>query len=1440
MDEIRERTGLEPTPLTWPVGIAGDFRGRARPRDRRLRPLHPHRRRRDDRPRGARPGRARPPRRRARPGAPRSRRASCSTRWARCTTRRRFLAGVTTPVLFGSAVLNFGVRQLLDTLLELAPPPGAPARRQGRAAAARHAVQRLRLQDPGRHGHRAPRPAGLRPRLLGRLRARHRRHPRRDRQAVRDQVRPAGLRPRARDRRPGLPGRRRRPGQRLRAAGRRQPVRRRARWSSRRSRASRRSTSRSAAPSTPAATSSSAAASSSSSRRAPCRCCARDLRGDQAPVLAAVGPMQFEVAEHRMAGEFSAPVRLDRLEYTMARLTDREWGEVLDRESGVEVLERSSDGALLALFAGNWRLQRVLRDHPDARARAAGRRQQLSADAVTARTAVTASRPRCCGRCLRAVALARAARCAAPCCAPVLAGLAVAGAARRRRGRACRAAPPRRASAAVPAAAPAPRSARTAPSRRRGRRSALRARPGRRPRAGAPGGGLPPAAGPPSRRTWSPTRSAGRRRTPPAAAGRARAGSRAPPARGRHLSVPARRAPRAHPRLEHPHDPSHLSCAPCWRCSILGLSAFYAVTQEPRLGLDLRGGTSITLETQDSPDDRGRRRGDRPRPRGAAPPRRRARRRRAHAGPLRREPDHRRAARRPGLRRGRRGRRPDRPADLPPGARPRRPDAGRRPAAARSRRRCSPRRRRRGAGAVRRRRSPAAPPPAPTAAPSAAPSQGRAAPSLPGDGPRRRTARRRSRAAPVRPHRPPRRRATPSAGRPGRGRRGAEFDPSQPSRPSSTRTASRSGSARRPSPVRTSATPPPPSTRRPAPQRSVSIDFQGERRPPVGGAHRRRRPATQPRRPDAAASPSCSTARSSARRRSTRRVQCDIGIQGGTTQITGDFSQEEADELAVLIKGGALPVPVTVIASSTVGPTLGQEAIDASVAAGIIGLTLTALFLVVVYRFVGFLAAVALASVRPDLLRRAGRARRDADAARPRRSAAVGRPGDRRQRARVRARPGGVRRLAQQAPAARARQRLRKAFSAIADSNVTTLLAAGAAVLPGLRPGPRLRRHARHRCAGVDRVGAARHPRAHRVRPPARAARAAARPHRPGQPRPLPHLARGQEARPHAAQPHLPRHHRGGAASSRSLGMLVRGFNFGVEFTGGRVVEFATSQDVSVVRGPRRPSRTPASRPRSCSRPTARTSRSAPTDISETGGRADPQPRWPRSAARSPSLSNELIGPTLGDELRTKALIALVIALARPAGLPRRPLPLDLRGRHGARDAARRRASCVGIFAWLGKPIDGVFLAAALTIIGVSVNDSVVTMDRIRETWSLHRSRPLRAGRQRRDHRDRAAHDQHRSRRLLHPRRADGARRPVADRLRARAAHRPVRRHVLLGVRRRAAGAAARAAQQRAAADAQAAREPRRPARAAPAAPAAPASRRRGRRASSREGGATT
>jgi peptide chain release factor 3 len=88
-----------------------------------------------------------------------------------------------------------------------------------------------------------------------------------------------------------------------------------------------------------------------------------DLRGDQAPVLAAVGPMQFEVVTHRMESEFSTPVTLDHLDYTMARRTSKDDAPILDRRPGVEVLQRS-DGALLAVFKGAWHVQRTQQEHP--------------------------------------------------------------------------------------------------------------------------------------------------------------------------------------------------------------------------------------------------------------------------------------------------------------------------------------------------------------------------------------------------------------------------------------------------------------------------------------------------------------------------------------------------------------------------------------------------------------------------------------------------------------------------------------------------------------------------------------------------------------------------------------------------------------------------------------------------------------------------------------------------------------------------------------------------------------------------------------------------------------------------------------------------------------------------------------------------------------------
>ena len=207
MDSIEKQIKLKPTPLTWPVGDRRRLPRRPGPPYRRLHPLHPHRRRRHPRPRGADGPASRPPRSRATPGPPPTRSTSCSAWTAPTTTRSASWPGETTPVLFASALLNFGVAQLLEILLELAPPPAdAPGRRRRRPRAVDERLQRLRLQGAVRHGLRAPRPPRLRPGLLGRLRARHGRHPRRDRPPVRHQVRPGRLRPRAVLGGAGLPG----------------------------------------------------------------------------------------------------------------------------------------------------------------------------------------------------------------------------------------------------------------------------------------------------------------------------------------------------------------------------------------------------------------------------------------------------------------------------------------------------------------------------------------------------------------------------------------------------------------------------------------------------------------------------------------------------------------------------------------------------------------------------------------------------------------------------------------------------------------------------------------------------------------------------------------------------------------------------------------------------------------------------------------------------------------------------------------------------------------------------------------------------------------------------------------------------------------------------------------------------------------------------------
>ncbi len=77
-------------------------------------------------------------------------------------------------------------------------------------------------------------------------------------------------------------------------------------------------------------------------------------------------------------------------------------------------------------------------------------------------------------------------------------------------------------------------------------------------------------------------------------------------------------------------------------------------------------------------------------------------------------------------------------------------------------------------------------------------------------------------------------------------------------------------------------------------------------------------------------------------------------------QITGRFTRAEADSLAVQMRYGALPVPLEVIDKRTIGASLGQDSLERSLRAGIIGLVAVCIFMLVLYRLPGALACVAL------------------------------------------------------------------------------------------------------------------------------------------------------------------------------------------------------------------------------------------------------------------------------------------------------------------------------------------------------------------------------------------------------------------------------------------------------------------------------------------------
>jgi protein-export membrane protein SecD len=86
----------------------------------------------------------------------------------------------------------------------------------------------------------------------------------------------------------------------------------------------------------------------------------------------------------------------------------------------------------------------------------------------------------------------------------------------------------------------------------------------------------------------------------------------------------------------------------------------------------------------------------------------------------------------------------------------------------------------------------------------------------------------------------------------------------------------------------------------------------------------------------------------------------DVKISGGDAVISGNFSVAEANTLAQRLNAGALPVPITLVSQQTVGATLGKTSVDNSLKAGLWGVLLVALFMIIYYRLPGLVSVVAL------------------------------------------------------------------------------------------------------------------------------------------------------------------------------------------------------------------------------------------------------------------------------------------------------------------------------------------------------------------------------------------------------------------------------------------------------------------------------------------------
>jgi preprotein translocase subunit SecD len=95
-----------------------------------------------------------------------------------------------------------------------------------------------------------------------------------------------------------------------------------------------------------------------------------------------------------------------------------------------------------------------------------------------------------------------------------------------------------------------------------------------------------------------------------------------------------------------------------------------------------------------------------------------------------------------------------------------------------------------------------------------------------------------------------------------------------------------------------------------------------------------------------------------------KRVISAPGIDGaipdGQGQISGSFTAESANALAVQLRYGSLPIPLKVVETRIIGPTLGEDSLQKSLIAGLVGMIIVILFMIIYYRLPGIVAALAI------------------------------------------------------------------------------------------------------------------------------------------------------------------------------------------------------------------------------------------------------------------------------------------------------------------------------------------------------------------------------------------------------------------------------------------------------------------------------------------------